>query len=123
MDKPWFNLDPNNLNDRWWSYSDIVNKDTANIQKTEDDILCQLIIQDTNVVGIEFWRCITWYKDDPNRYLTYIYESNWNFDKSLVKMKQGEIIIRNNIKFKVYISKFGYPEQVDYLKILERIEE
>jgi len=122
-DKPWFNLNPNNFNDRWWLYSSIVNTQTDKLDKIDDNIICQLIIQDTNDVGYEFWRCSTWYKDDPNRYSQNIYGNDWKFNKSLRDMKEGEIVIKNNNRYKVYNCKFGSPDQIDFCKILERIEE
>jgi hypothetical protein len=34
MDKPWFNLDPNNFDDRWWLYTSIVDTKKASMEKT-----------------------------------------------------------------------------------------
>lgn len=124
MENPWFKLNANNFNDRWWLYSSILNTETAKKEKNVNDIICILIIQDTNDVGMEYWRCNTWYKDDPNRYLNVIYNKNeWTFDKPLVEMKEGDIVTSNNNKYKVYNSKFSFPDQVDFLKIMERIDE
>ena len=121
--KPWFNLNPNNYNDRWWLYSSIVNTKTDKLPKNDDNIICQLIIQYTNDVGMECWRCSTWYKDDPNRYSQNIYDKNdWKFDESLRNMKEEDIIIKNNNRYKVYNCRFSHPNQVDFCKILEKID-
>ena len=47
---------------------------------------------------------------------------NWDFDKTLVDMKEGEIVTRLAYKFQVYNSKFGDANQKKYVKILERIK-
>jgi hypothetical protein len=119
--KPWFKLDPNNYKDRWWLYSSIVNTQTHKLEKKDKDIICQFIIQDKNNDGIDFWRCSTWYKDDPNRYLHTIYENDWKFDRPLQNMKEGDITVQNNNIFKVYNCSFSHPDQVDFSKIFERI--
>ena len=85
--KRWFNLDSNNYKDRWWLYSSIVNTQTHKLEKK--NIICQFIIQDKNNDGIDFWRCSTWYKDDPNRYLHNIYENDCKFNRPLQNMKEG----------------------------------
>jgi hypothetical protein len=123
MEKPWFKLDPNNHNDRWWLYSSIFNTETDKMEKKYDNVLCQLILQDTNDMGNIYWRFSTWYKDDPNRYNNMIYVHQWPFDISITDMKEGDIVTRNDIKFKVYNSTFSLPNQIHFCKILERIEE
>lgn len=121
MDKPWFNLDPNNFADRWWLYSSITDNECYRKPKIYDDVICHLIIQDNNMGG-EFYRISTWYKNDPNRYVTLVYNYNWDFDKPLVVMKEGEIVSRFPYKFQVYNCKFSDIYQKDFCKILERIE-
>jgi hypothetical protein len=123
MEKPWFKLDPNNHNDRWWLYSSIFNTETDKMEKKYDNVLCQLILQDTNDMGNIYWRFSTWYKDDPNRYSNMIYVHQWPFDISITDMKEGDIVTRNDIKFKIYNCRFSYPNQIHLCKILERIEE
>lgn len=124
MDKPWFNLDPNNFNDRWWLYTSIVDTEASKKDKHEYNTLCYLILQDHNMGGI-FYRVSVWFKDDPNRY-TYIKSDaydDWIFDKKLNEMKEGDIVNTHDCKFKVYDCKFSSPSQLDFCKILERIEE
>ncbi len=126
MDKPWFELDPNNFNNRWWLYSSIKNTQTDSIEKTDENIICHLIVQDTNMVGHKFYRFSTWYKDDPNRYMSIKYDTNWGMNKTikdLTDIKEGDILIKDNIKFNVYKCKYGSPGQVEFCKILERIVE
>lgn len=123
MEKPWFNLDPNNSRDRWWLYSSIKNINTAKNDKNDNNILCELIIQDINSLGTIFWRRSTWYKDDPNRYLNNIYDNEWPYSKILVDMEKGDIITKYGIKFKVHNCEYAFPDQSDFIKILERIEE
>lgn len=121
MDKPWFNLDPNNLNDRWWLYTSIVDTKKASMGKNDMDIQCYLILQDHNMGGI-FYRISIWYKDDPNRYVYTKFDYEWNFDKTLKDMHEGDIIGTYGRKFKVYNCSFSAPSQLDFCKILERIE-
>ena len=121
MDKPWFKLDPNNLLDRWWLYTSITDTKIASQPKSNDDIICFLVIQDHNIGG-DFYRISKWYKNDPNRYVIKVNNLNWIFDKRLVDMKEGEIVTRFPYKFQVYNSKFCDANQKKYLKILERIE-
>ena len=122
MEKPWFKLDPNNFNDKWWLYSSIYNTETDKIEKIKDNIICQLILQDTNCMGHVYWRFSTWYKDDPNRYCNMIYGNQWPFDIDLVDMKEGDIVIKDNLKFNIYYCRFSSPDQLKFCKILERIE-
>jgi hypothetical protein len=74
----------------------------------------------------EYWRVSTWYKNDPNRYVSIILQYQWDFEKRLDEMEENEIvhlITDQNIKFKVKLCKFTYNlEQSKYCKILERIE-
>ena len=124
MNKPWFNLDPNNINDRWWLYTSITDIKLASTIKADVDVLCHLIIQDEDSRG-QFYRISTWYKNDPNRYVSIKYDYNWDFDKPLKEMKEGDIITYYYyIKFKVYdcISVSG-PLKTDKCKILERMED
>jgi hypothetical protein len=123
MDKPWFNLNPNNYNDRWWKYSSILSAEADKTEKHENNIVCRLILQDVNFAGHIYWRCSTWYKNDPNRYNDIIYRLDWPFDVSLVNMKENDIIVKNDSKYKVHYCKFSNADQIDFCKILERIEE
>lgn len=123
MDKPWFNLDPNNFNDRWWKYSSILSVEAYKIEKQENNVICYLILQDMNDMGHVYWCCSTWYKNDPNRYNDIIFGHKWPFKISLVDMKEGDIIVKNDLKYKVHYCSFSAPNQIDYCKILERIEE
>ena len=122
MEKPWFKLDPNNFKESWWICSSIYNEETAKIQKNPKDIICLLILQDSNLMGHVYWRCSTWYKNDPNRYYHIIYGNEWPFDVSLVNMKEGDIIIKDDLKFMVFYTKYGSPNQRNFLKILQRID-
>ena len=73
----------------------------------------------------EYWRVSTWYNNDPNRYSYIIFQTEWNFSKSLIEMKENDIVYLNinpNIKFKVKISRFSVDKnQLEYCKILERV--
>jgi len=122
MYKPWFNLDPNNLNDRWWLYNSIVDTKKESMKKNDMDIQCYLILQDHNIGGI-FYRICIWYKDDPNRYVYTMFKYDWIFDKTLKDMYEGDIVETYGSKFKVYNCRFSSPYQLDFCKILERIEE
>jgi len=127
MNKPWFDLNPNNFRDRWWLYSSITNTKSASTIKNETDVICHLILQDNNDMGKVFYRVSTWYKNDPNRYLTIRYDTkDLKINKTingLADFKEGDIVIINDIKFAVYKCRFGGPDQVEYCKILERIED
>jgi hypothetical protein len=124
MDKPWFKLNPNDFSTEWWRYSDIIDDNIAQILKDEEEIICYFIIQDCNMCG-EYWRVSTWYNNDPNRYSYIIFQTEWNFSKSLIEMKENDIVYLNinpNIKFKVKISRFSVDKnQLEYCKILERV--
>lgn len=120
MDKPWFNLNPNNFTDKWWLYSNILDTNQASITKSNMDVICYFIIQDNNMAGI-FYRVSIWYKDDPNRYQCIKYENESNFDKKLKDMREGDIVYMFDCKFKVYNCRFSEPSQLDLCKILERI--
>jgi hypothetical protein len=126
MEQPWFQLNPNVYDQSWWLYSDIIDDACCHTIKTDNDISCYLILQQCNQAG-HYWRVSTWYKNDPNRYLSILYESNWKFQKELTEMKENEIVhLRTNrdIRFKVHYSKFTNNEdQREYFKILERVEE
>jgi hypothetical protein len=122
MDKPWFRLSPNDFKDRWWLYTSIIDTKSASIVKHDINILCYLIIQDYDKRGI-FYRVLTWFKNDPNRYLYIKYDDDWIFDKPLKYMNVGEIVQTHNNKFKVYDCAFLTPLQKEFCKILERIEE
>lgn len=121
INKPWFKLDPNNFSDRWWLYTSIVDTETAKIQKTEADVLCYLIIQDHNISSA-FYRISTWYKNDPNRYVTIDSDYTWKFNKKLIDIKEGDIINIENGKFYAYNCKYVLPHQKEFCKILERID-
>lgn len=116
MYKPWLKLDPNNIKDRWWLYTSIVNTALAAKNKTEDEILCHFIIED-HYMNNKFYRLSTWYKNDPNRYLSIVYDINWAFDKSLNEIKEGDIITKEKLNFKARHCIF----KKDKCIILERI--
>lgn len=122
MEKPWFKLNPNNLNDRWWLYTSIIDTKTSFMTKNDSNILCYFILQDHNMGGI-FYRISIWFKDDPNRYMYIKYDKDWFFDKKLNDMKEGDIVNTYSCKFKVNNCSFAQPFQQDMCKILERIEE
>lgn len=122
MEKPWFKLDPNNLSDRWWLYTSIVDTKTASMEKSDLDVECYFIIQEHNMSGI-FYRISVWFKNDPNRYTYTRYDSEWKFNKKLNEMNEGDIVNTFSCKFKVYNCRFSSPLQLDFCKILERIEE
>jgi len=122
MDKPWFNLDPNNSKDPWWLYSSITDTETDSMEKNDLDIECYLILQQYNM-GYVYYRLSVWFKNDPNRYKYIMYDSEWIFHKKIKDMNEGDIININNLKFKVYNCRFLNPNQIDKCKILERISE
>ena len=125
MEKPWFNLNPDDFASRWWIKSDIIDKESSQIEKTDHDINCYFIIQDCNSVGHLFWRVSEWFKNDRNRYCNNIYENQWNFNKKLEEMVPGEIVYlidKPYIKFTVNNCSFIKNEyQLNFCKILERI--
>lgn len=118
MDKPWFKLNPNNPNDKWWLYSSIRDTKAYLKNKNYSDIVCYLIICDADTSGI-FYRVSTWYKDDPNRYIHIKKSYEFAFDKPLSEMVQGEIVQEFYRKFKVYDCEFCNEYQKDHCKILE----
>ena len=122
MDKPWFKLNPNNYNDRWWLYTSIVDTEAAKREKNDLDIMCYLILKDYNKEGL-FYRVSIWFKNDPNRYLYVKCDKDWIFNKRLNDMSEGDIVSTYSCKFKVYDCSFIEPFKKDMCKILERIEE
>ena len=123
IDRPWFQLNPNDFSTQWWRSSQIIDTNSAKLTKTDNDVICYFIIQDSNICG-EYWRVSTWYNNDPNRYSTIMGQTNWNFSKPLIAMKENDVVYLNtnsDIKFKVYNCKFSDTEQQDYCKILERV--
>lgn len=121
MNKPWFNMDPNDFMEQWWLKNNIVDRKKALTEKNNMDILCYLIIQDNNIIGSILYRISIWYKDDPNRYQCIKYNDEWDFDKFLKDMHEGDIVNIHNCKFKVYNCQFAEPSQLDFCKILERV--
>lgn len=122
MDKPWFKLDPNNIRDPWWLYTSIRDTKTAARFKSDRDIICYFIFKDANREGT-FYRFSTWYKDDPNRYISIKKNYDWTFDKYLHEMKEGDIVHEMDMKFIVNDCSFCLDFQKDSCKILERIED
>ena len=123
IDRPWFQLNPNDFSTQWWRSSQIIDTNSAKLTKTDNDVICYFIIQDSNICG-EYWRVSTWYNNDPNRYSTIMGQSTWNFSKPLILMKENDIVYLNTnptIKFTVNNCKFSDTEQQDYCKILERV--
>jgi hypothetical protein len=121
--KPWSLLDPNDFQSMWWRKNEIIDNDKLQTNKEPTDILAYIIIQDGNMGGI-FWYTSTWYINDPNRYNSMIFESDWPFNKELTDMKPGDIVYlteNQEIQFNVNYSSFGLPNQRDFCKILERI--
>jgi hypothetical protein len=120
MYKPWFTLNPNNSKDRWWLYTSITDTKTASIIKSDVDVICYLILQDCDERGV-FYRVSSWFKNDPNRYLSIKYHHGWIFDKPLKYMNEGDIVHTYNNVFKVYNCRFLTCHQKEFCKILERI--
>jgi hypothetical protein len=124
MDKPWFNLDPNDFSTQWWRFSVIIDDDLAKNIKNENDTLCYFILQDCNMGGI-FWRVSTWYNNDPNRYSQTMCQTEWNFSKPLIDMHKNDIVYLNtnaDIKFKVNLCRFTRNHfDMSFCKILERV--
>ena len=56
MDKTWFKLDPNNLQDRWWLYTSITDTKKALIEKNFKNVECYFIIQERNKSEEIFYR-------------------------------------------------------------------
>ena len=69
-----------------------------------------------------FYRISTWYKNDPNRYVTIDSDYTWKFNKKLFDIKEGDIVKTDNGKFYAYNCEFCLPEQEKFCKILERID-
>ena len=125
MEQPWFKLNPNNDKDKWWLYTSITNTKTAIIPKKSLNISCHFIIKYINKEDDVNYRILTWFKNDPNRYLDVIRNDNsLTFQKKLEHMKDGEIVKNDEaIMFEVYECKF-YQENKDFVcKILERIDD
>lgn len=121
--KPWFSLNPDDFISMWWRKDDILDITKNNSNKDPSDILAYIIIQDGNMGGI-YWHISTWYIDDPNRYHSMIIGNYWPFNKELTNMAPGDIIYLSehpDIKFNVYYSNFGLPNQRNFCKILQRI--
>ena len=124
MDKPWLELDPNDFKSRWWNMSDIVDDEDAKINKKIEDIECYFIIQDCNIGGIYF-RIFKWYKNSKNRFFSIICENQWEFNKKLINIFDGDYIylLENpDIKFKANKCRYIKDLYSDkFVKILERI--
>ena len=125
MDKPWLELNPYDFVSCLWITTNIIDRDSLQICKMYEDVICYFIIQIENMTGIIFWRIAIWYKNDKNRYCRFIYNKEWFFNKNFNDMKCGEVvysIINPNIKFKVNLCKFIKDnKQNNFCKILERI--
>ena len=115
---PWTDLDPNDFT-QWWKKHYIVNTTKFTAKKDQDNIYAYFVIQDITLSGI-CWHLSYWYYDDPNRYVNTIYD--WIFDKELTKLKQEDIIMKNNntINFTVYDCKYAEESQKKYCKIFIR---
>ena len=123
--KPWNTLNPNDFKSMWWRKTDIVDFEKYQSDKYPKNILAYKIIQDANIGG-HYWYVSTWFFNDPNRYNSTIFSTNWLFNKELTDMKEGDIVYLKDypdIKFKVYYCKFVSQSQyqVNFCKILERI--
>jgi hypothetical protein len=124
MEKPWFKLNPNNDKDRWWLYTSITDTKAALKQKDSSKILCHFIIKYNDNKDVKY-RILTWFKNDPNRYL-FIVRNNISlgFSKNLEDMVEGEIVKTDEgIKFEVYDCRFNEQNQNFVCKILERIDD
>jgi len=123
MDKPWFQLNPNNENDKWWLYTSITDTNKALITKEIKNLVCHIIIKCYKEENINY-RIISWFKNDPNRYLTVLknYE-NWFFFKNIEDMMDDEIIMsKQGIMFKVYECKYENLDPNFVCKIFEKID-
>ena len=117
--KPWFQFEPFNYK---------THKNTRNpksqLYKDETEVLCHFIVQDCNMGGV-YWIVSTWYNNDPNRYFEVLYKIEWNFSKTLIEMKENDMVHLNtnpNIKFKVSLCKgVMQKNQINFCKILERV--
>ena len=123
--KPCNTLNPNDFKSMWWRKTDIVDFEKYQTDKYPKNILAYKIIQDANIGG-HYWYVSTWFFNDPNRYNSTIFSTNWLFNKELTDMKEGDIVYLTDypdIKFKVYYCKFVSQSQyqVNFCKILERI--
>lgn len=121
MENPWFELDPNDWDSRWWLRSDIIDEESALKERKDENIKCHLILQDHNLCG-EFYRFSTWYNDDPNRYYSIRYDIIDIIGKPLHHLLDNEIVNYRGLNFRVYTCKFGSFEQRIYCKIFLRIE-
>jgi hypothetical protein len=120
--KPWFLLDPNNFASMWWKKDNIIDIEKFQTQRTIQDSLAHIIIEDGNIGGV-FWHFSSWYNDDPNRYSSIIYKHAWPFNKSLTDMNAGDTVYLKenpNIVFMVSLDTFSLPYQKKYCKILEK---
>lgn len=128
MDKPWIELDPNDMSTYWWTYPEVIeinNEWETHTNKPRDikNIKCYFIIQDCSITG-NFWHVSSWYTDNPLRHYNLLYPQDWDFNKRLDNMKHNDIIYMlnyPNIKFKVFDCKYVTPKQNKFCKILERI--
>jgi hypothetical protein len=121
--KRWFLLNPEDFKTMWWKNNDIISIQKSELQRTIQDSLAHIIIQDGNIGG-KFWYFSSWYNDDPNRYSSTVFSNNWPFNKELTNMIQYEVVYLidfPDVLFTVYYCKFGIPFQNKYCKILERI--
>ncbi len=125
MDKPWLELNPNDFVSCLWITTNIIDRETFKICKMNEDIICYFIIQIKNMIGNIFWRMAVWYKNDENRYCSFIYNNEWFFNKKFNEIQYGDVVysIRNpDIKFKVNLCKFITDnKQNNFCKILERM--
>ena len=121
MNKEWFMLNPNQMEDRWWLYSSVSNceKNDCN-DNGHENAICYLIIQDTTVIGTIFYRVSTWYQNDPNRYQSVVFDLDWIHCTELGLLKGGDVVTSiGNRTFKVHECAFSTVEQLPFCKILE----
>jgi hypothetical protein len=123
MDKPWFLLNPNDHRDFWWLYTSITDTKKALITKELKNLLCHLIIKCYEGQNV-YYRILSWFKNDPNRYLSILrnYE-NWFFNKNIEDMKEEEIVTSlQGIMFKVYECKYDNSDPNFVCKIFEKVD-
>lgn len=119
--KPWLDLHPTDFTKRWWFSSDIKDNTDylwySHTNNIKDDAICYYIFEE-NVYSSKFYRFSTWYKNNPNRYVTITYDFDWIFDRDFSDMKSGDIVTDKyyqHLMYKVIETKKPYA------KILERI--
>ena len=126
MEKPWFDINPNITNDKWWLYSSVVDcEKNEQCEHDENKVVGYLILQDC--VGPHqrlVYRLSIWYKDDPNRYQRTIYDLDWlQCGEHLASLNKNDIITTTSGNvFRVHECLFSSFSQLDFCKILEKVD-